>query len=574
MIMKLRKTSLYLILIVIIALALRVIAAYNTDIGTDEMIYSLLPLGIIGSGQLNTIEGAPVFFYITDIGYKLFGGITAISARFASILFGAFASVVIFLIAMELFDDKKAALISAFLFAVSSFAVSYTVEMDMTAYFFALLSILFFMKSLKDYSYLYLASLFLMIGALSKPIVLALIVPYAFVFVINYVKQPHHYTEDKTLKIDKHLIKVLIITCAIAIAAASPVLIYNYFTYSYSGTTDYYFASILGIGEYPLKGVSQQVWSLQKLASISTSMFLFFLKYDAVLLFFGLSGGVLFFRKKLLHSLTLWLAALLILFYVAGKVGGGQHHLLLPAVFSIFGGTALLRFGRWIKDKFAFGYFIHVILAIALVFSVVTLNKTIGMRDSSTTLVLRDFVVDNIEEEAIVVTDPRIFTGVHAWVFNDRYYISGTDFSRLMTSLSTVPEEQRVLAPVYYLECNPITYCGWKPEDFDRISELGEQITQQFKEITTKVADINAGHHFVVHTALIQVPMQLYTLIEQGKTFWGYPIAWNQPERAIDYYEAAGFGKLVNYFGLVVLYINVLVALLSIPFVVYLVKNE
>ncbi len=572
--MRVKKTHLYLMLIVVLAIILRVIIAHNTDVGTDEMVYSLLPLGIIGSGQLNTIEGSPMFFYITDIGYKLFGKITAISARFASILFGAFASVVIFLIAVELFEDKKAALISAFLFAASSFVLSLNFEMDMTAYFFALLSILCFMKSFKKDRYLYLSSLFLMIGALTKPIVLVLVIPFASVFVLDYVKQPQHYTEGKTLKIDKHLITVLVISIAIALAAASPVLIYNYFTYSHLGATDYYFASILGIGEYPLKGVSQQVWSFQKLIAISTSMFLYFLKYDTPLIFFGLLGGVLFFKRKLLNSLMLWAAALLILFYVAGKVGGGQHHILLPAVLSIFGGYGLLKFGQWVKDKFSFGYVVPIILVITLVFSIVTIQKAIGLRDSATTLVLRDFVVDKIEEEAIIVTDPRIFTGVHAWVFNDRSHISGIEFSRAMTSLKDVPKEQRILAPVYYLECNPVTYCGWKPEDFNRISAVGEEITRQFKEITTKVADINAGHQFAVHSTFIEVPMQIYEIIDQSKTFWGYPIGWNHPERAIDHYEVDGFDKLVNSLGLSVLYINLLIALLSIPFVVYLViKN-
>ena len=570
--MRIKKTYLYLILIVTLAIVLRVVAAHNTDVGTDEMIYSLIPLGIIGSGQLNTIEGAPVYFYITDIGYKLFGGITAVSVRFTSILFGAFASLVIFLIAIELFDDKNAALISAFLFAVSSFALSYNTEMDMTAYFFALLSILFFMKSFTNPKNLYLSFLFLVIGALSKPIVLALAVPFCFVFVIHYFKKNAH-SENKIIKIEKRLVKILLITVIISIIAASPVLIYNYLTYTSTGSTDYYFASILGIGEYPIGGVSQQTWSFAKFSSISTSIFFNFLKKDIIVLLFGLGGSLWFFRKKLLHSLTLWLSALLILIYVAGKAGGGQHHLLLPAVLSIFGGYALVHSSELIKSRFRFNHFILAVLVIALVLSMVTLQKAAAIRENATTLVLRDFVVDNIEKEAIVVTDPRIFNGLHAWVFNDRYFISGTDFAQIMTSLSNVPKEQRVLVPVYYLECNPITYCGWKPEDFNRISAAGEQITQEFKEITEKVADINAGHHFIVRSAFIQVPIQLYDIIDKSKTFWGYPIGWNYPEQAVDHYDAQGLGNILNGFGLLVLYIDVIIALLSIPFVVYLVKK-
>ena len=289
---------------------------------------------------------------------------------------------------------------------------------------------------------------------------------------------------------------------------------------------------------------------------------------------FGLLGTVLFFRKKPLHSLTLLLSALLILVYVAGKAGGGQHHLLLPAVLSIFGGYGLVQSAGWIKNRFGFKHLVFAVLGAALIFSMITTQKAVAIRENATTLVLRDFVVDNIEKEAIVVTDPRIFNGLHAWVFNDRYFISGTDFAQIMTSLSNVPKEQRVLVPVYYLECNPITYCGWKPEDFNRISAAGEQITQEFKEITEKVADINAGHHFIVRSAFIQVPIQLYDIIDKSKTFWGYPIGWNYPEQAVDHYDAQGLGNILNGFGLLVLYANVIIALLSLPFVVYLVFKK
>ena len=84
--MKLTKTSLYLFAIFILAVILRFYAAHHIDLATDEMIYSILPLNIISAEKLGTVEQSTLFFYLTDLGYKLFGGITAISARFFSAL--------------------------------------------------------------------------------------------------------------------------------------------------------------------------------------------------------------------------------------------------------------------------------------------------------------------------------------------------------------------------------------------------------------------------------------------------------------------------------------------------------
>ena len=91
-----KKTNILLLGIFLLSLILRLIVANNIPISTDEMIYSIIPLNIIGSGNIGTIEQSPLNFYLADLGYKLFGGITAISVRFVSILFGSLATLVIF----------------------------------------------------------------------------------------------------------------------------------------------------------------------------------------------------------------------------------------------------------------------------------------------------------------------------------------------------------------------------------------------------------------------------------------------------------------------------------------------
>ncbi|MBS3139320.1 glycosyltransferase family 39 protein, partial [Candidatus Woesearchaeota archaeon] len=162
--MKLTKTAAMLGFIVLLALVLRIIAANYVNVSTDEMIYSILPLNIMSAGRLGTVEQSPLAFYLNDFSYMIFGGISPISIRLPGILFGAASVVLIFLLSLQLVKDKTAAYGAALLFTFSGYALINNVEMDMAAFFFALLSIYFFIRSLDDSWYLYLASVSLALG--------------------------------------------------------------------------------------------------------------------------------------------------------------------------------------------------------------------------------------------------------------------------------------------------------------------------------------------------------------------------------------------------------------------------
>src|SRR3989344_1466140 len=169
--MKINKTKLLLLIIIVLSLILRLYAAYHTDVATDEMIYSLIPFNIISAHRLSTVEQSPVYFYLDDIGYAFSGDISALSARITSVIFGALAVLVIFLITKELFREKKAALLAGFFFAVSGHALHFNIEMDMVAYFFVLLGIYFLIKAWKgDEKNVYYSFLFLALAVMVKRI--------------------------------------------------------------------------------------------------------------------------------------------------------------------------------------------------------------------------------------------------------------------------------------------------------------------------------------------------------------------------------------------------------------------
>ncbi len=561
--MKITKTNFFLIVIFLIALLLRIFAAHNTDVATDEMIYSIIPLNIISAEQLGTIEQSPLFFYLNDLSYMLFDGITPISIRLWSIIFGALSIFVIYLISKELFRNKNAALLSSFLFAVSSHAISYNYEMDMVAFFFVGLSTYFFIKFLdyKKNKNLYFASLFMALGILSKNIVILI----GFSFVIIYLVS---LKRNKFNDLKKE-IKSILVALFIVLLMVSPVFAYNYLTYQEKGTTDYYFSNILGVGDSIHDGMDKQ-WETSRFISITKEKFKQLFKYDFILLFSCIVGLFYSLKKK---SNGIWLVFLsLILFhsYMAGQTGSASHYLWWPFVLSIFAGFGIFKIRDLFKSKIKFK---HLVLCIVLASSFLVYNTTLDLKESrekSITLSLRDYVHQEIPEDAIVIIDPRIYRGIHAWVFNDKHYLEGTHYSNLINSMNNVHGKLKEV-PIYYIECGPGTNCGWKPEDFARIFNVGEDLSNYFQKNLQKVAEIKATHYFKIYKGSIEVPSGVYDIIDRSHVFWFYPIGWKYPELAVDYYPR---DNLVHKTGLLILYLNVLLTIFTIPFVLWLVFRK
>src|SRR3989344_4048205 len=186
--MKVSKTSLLLFGVILLAFIIRIIVVQHLDVSTDEMTYSLAPYNIISAGVLGTIDQSPVYFYLADIGYLFFSHLTPFAIRFPSIIFGALSCILIFIFSRQLHQDKKAALYSALLFATSGYAILFNYEMDMGAFFFALLSMYFFVRAFNSPRHYYYAALFFGIGVLVKNIILVFVPAYVIVFAFHEYK--------------------------------------------------------------------------------------------------------------------------------------------------------------------------------------------------------------------------------------------------------------------------------------------------------------------------------------------------------------------------------------------------
>ena len=576
--MKLTKTHLILIAIFALAFLVRLYSAAHVDIGSDAIIYSLIPLNIIDAQRLSTVEQAPVYFYLTDLSYKIFGNLTLTSTRFASILFGAAATILLYLFTLKIFNNKNTALFSSFLFALSGYAIRYNQEMDMTAFFLALLSMYFFLYVLENKpKYLYLSLGTLALATLVKPIVL-LLLPAYFIIWFWHGCNNHQgliYKKENKITFNPHILKTLLLSILLCIIIVAPVLTYNYLLYKEKGITDYYFTVLAGIGNNQIyKGQEAELWTISRTFTITGIIFKFLLKYDALLLILGLIGIPLAIQKNRMASLFLLLCLLIYPLYLLGKMSSATHYVWIPLLLSIFAGYALStitqKYQQFIKPKHIFAF-----LCLILLFtSSITLYNISKLKQNSIQNLLNEYAVDNLPDNAIIVVDPRVYRGIYTWALSDKHYLEGTYFPQLTNNLDKLPGPTQTL-PIYYIECGPGKTCGWKPEDYQRISDYGIQLSQSLTPNMKLIKQLQTADTLNIYQSTINVPLSIYEPIDRTHTHWYTPIGWKYTDQAIDNYTPKTlFDKTLNALSYLILYLDVLLALLSILYVFYLLFKE
>lgn len=563
--MKVSKTSLLLLGVIIFAFVLRFIVVQNLDVSSDEMIYSLAPYNIISAGALGTIDQSPLYFYLTDITYHFFSHLSPLVIRFTSLLFGLLTCAVIFLYSRHIFQDKKAALFSAVLFATSGYAILYNYEMDMGAFFFALLSMYFFIQAFEKPRFYFYSAVFFALGVLIKNIILVFVPVYIAVFAYHeYKHRTLFQTHEGRVIFKKDVLKSILSGVLVFLFIISPVLFYNYIVYQEKGIADFYFAGVIGSEASPIQGISVQPWHTGALVSTAFSKFKELARADIIVLLFGGFGVFLSLWKPRKETILLLLSLLFLMVYVGGKTASSTHFLWIPVVLSILGGYSIaLLFSRFPAAERIMTVILFAAICINAFFII---QESRSQHDNSLTVLLREYV-PSIPNEALVIVDPRVYRGIDAWVFHDKHYLEGNYAPQLFEQMNSAPG-QAIQIPLYYVECSPKgKFCGWKPEDFERIAPFGEQLSAQFKNITTPITEIGTKDVVAIHKGVIGIKPGFIEAVDRTHQHWGYSVGWKYPEDNIDYYEAEGFLKFLHVLGLIILYIDVLIALISIPLV-------
>ncbi len=595
------KSKLYLILIIILGFILRVISAINMRVYADDMHFAVHAINFLESGKLETYDqSCGLWFAITDIFYKLFGGATQFASRFASVLFGTLLIIGVFLLAKEFFN-KKIALISAFLVAVSPFAVkAITADMDPTVIFFIVFSLLFFIEGIKKNKNLLFYTSATLLGVAIMIKVYALLFIPGFLFFYFYIKMKTRQKEKKIRKLNKEDIKKIFVFLFIIFIFCTPTLIHNYLLYKDKGIMDLQFTRIFGFGKE--KSAQYYSWDVQfdnTKTRINLKNFFFgneahnhlphglvplkWVLYSNPLIFILGGVGLLYLFKKQRNYFVLFFSLCLIpLFYLTNVILLPKHFLFIIVFLSIPAAFFVNWFNNRIQNKFTKFKLIYIIFLI-LIFSLFYLGlSNIGVvhfyaKDAVSQMF--DYK-ENIADDTLILTDSRIYTGQSIWMFNDKYFLDVSKFQELLNLQEQLPGNVENIN-VYFIEC-ALDDCGWGTiaTTGQELNKSMEQYVEIFNNKSNKKIEIYSPYpnkncwlgfcekrnHFNIYK--IEMPLKKSSLqvADSTHTFFLYPLKYNENLNQIfDKYDIhTTFDKLLNKFGFLVTYFAIIIVFLSI----------
>lgn len=600
------KKRILLVVIVLLGLILRIIAARNITVSADDMHFTIHAIDFLKSGKLVTYDqSSSLWFYATDIFYGIFG-INQIGSRMAAILFGTLSIIIMFYLSREFFDEKIG-LIAAFLLAISPFHIKNTIaEMDVMAMFFVLFAILMFVKGLKmeKNKYLAFAGILIGLGILTKVYAL-LFIPVALAFALYDNKKKSGKYLDRRIK------KKLLVFLVIAFIFAIPSLAHNYLLYKDKGFTDLIYTNALGIG----KETSTQYYSWDTGFGDKADFRGFFLgksKHngygptptslvalgnvyfaDPTVFILGVIGLIICFfrnRKYFFYSVSV---LIFVFFYMASRILMSKHYLFLlvtlipmaALTFSILDD----RIKKAIKE-FRLRYLIIALLIFTLIFLGFAARTTLSHFYTQSEIGQVIGYKDHIPEQSLVVADSRIYRGAIHWMFNGRNYVESAYFPQILDA-SQKSSGQKVLVDVYFLEC-VLDDCGWGTvKDQPEFNQSSEQIVEFFKNGSQIDKEFYSAfgqkkylpfssekeiHFFTLYRTRMNLDPGIFTALKQTKVWFLYPIGYDESIAPIfDKYQThTSFGYLLDKLAHLIIYIAIIFAFLAMLKALYIIFQE
>ena len=569
------KTLLILGVIFILAVLLRAISAQHSNVITDESVFAVRSINFLSSGMYSTIDQAPLHLALVDLSERIFG-VSGWSSRLPNILFGGLAVFLIYLIVRE-FGDRKWALLSALLFALSPFSILFNIEPDITAIFFMLLSILFFIKALhKDQKYFLYSFFFLGVATLAKLIALFILPAYIIGLVYYHWKRdsnPLFTTSTGKIKFKRAGIKTLLWASLLLLIAFSPILIYNILLHIHTGLPDLIFARSLGFSGYDQYfGPELRTWSF---ASNLKVMWIFIQRlwsFDTILLFSSLVGIVYSVIRKKKENIILLIAFFGILFFISGTAGTSKsHYLFLTPFLAILGGYAFAEILQKFKNQQA--VFIAVTVLLLAFSSVILIHNKILQPEGM--VELRE-EAKKMENNALVIVDSRIYRGNIAWNFHDKHYVESQYFPQVHQILND-QNLSKVTAPVYFVECIQDD-CGWGRgiKENKEVQELNEGLVALFKEGAVEVIDVPGKQYsFKIYKTMMMVHPDVYIAVDGTHQFMFYSVGWEDQTQNIDHFTITSPSlKALHFLGKILFYLLLALSLASVYLVYKLLRNE
>ncbi|TSC96882.1 MAG: putative 4-amino-4-deoxy-l-arabinose lipid A transferase [Parcubacteria group bacterium Athens1014_26] len=365
------KNTVFLILA--LAFLLRVWGIGSKDMIGDEATYAFRSIGYLDylgtnfqtqpvdwykDGQLpdwthlSFHDHPPLVFIIQNLFFRIFGD-SLLVARLPGIILGT-VSVFIFYLLVKMFFGETIALLSAFLFTVSSSLVAFsrTALMEPILLFFVLLNIYFFFRFLKDKKWWWVFGITFGLVLLTKYIGVFL----AFVYLLYLV-----IADRKIFKQWRFYASFLI-----TLVLFSPVIIYNIFLYKTRGHFDLQFAYLFGQNAPEWTGLLGKIQSPFK--DIGKNLLEFYGIPAMVAIGAGFFYSIFLFAKRQDKRFLFWWIYVFSLTVLLMKIGSAHRFLSLygPA-FYFFAG--FLAFELWSSKAISkFYYLARPLIVVFVVF--------------------------------------------------------------------------------------------------------------------------------------------------------------------------------------------------------------
>ncbi len=561
------KEEKWLILILLIGVLLRFLVARNISALGDEMVHGPHAIGFLHSGLISTLAQSPLWFYLTDIVTR-FLNVTLFSVRFLSFFYGSLSIIIIYLLTSKMFD-KKVALISSFLLSVSFFTIRYTLaEMDLSAIFFLLLAIYFFLESNEKNKFPFLSAVCLGIASLIKTLSLFFVPAFLIAFFL--------FNQSKEKKQIKNNLKKAFIFGIVILLFFSPILLHNYFWYKDKGMVDTYFAQYFDIGEVRQAYAGQLGYDsgllsdrfVEGVFTMSNAVF----SMDPLIVLIGIFGIILSFSLKNIRKEWFFL----ILFQSIGFIflilsnWLATHYTTMIPVFCIFGGFFIDKFSKSFKTFQDIGpkKILAFILILIFLFQICLLFPHLTSRSGISQM--RNYAIDNMEKDSIVIVDARIYRGRIVFMFHDFHYLESSFFPQIIDLNQKLPS-QNIPTKVYFIECVRDD-CGWGTITEGGLNDSSEQLVQAFSEQATLEKTIYGGGgydeetgkpYFKIYSTMMNFKPQIMPQIDLTHEWFYYPVNYIPKEKIWDNYNVYGvFDNLLYLFSKVVIFISIFLAIL------------
>lgn len=560
----------YLILIVVLGLILRLIAVNNISPSVaDEMVHGPHAIGIIGSGAISMQNQCPVWFYLTDIIYKIFG-VNAFSGRFLSFFFGLLTIPLVYLITKKMFNEKIA-LIASFLLAISHFHIRYALmEMDEAMIFFILLAFYYFIKGIetkKEFNLPFF--IFMAVAVLIKPITL-MFIP-AFVIYFFYVLFKRKDNEKRKEFFSKNK-KSIIIGVILFSLFMSPILVYNYLLYKEKGITDIQFARFFRVSPemyQGLAGINEPFRFSTILQKGSQFLWNSFSTLNPIITLLGIFGiFLLLFSKNRLAKF--FLSSFIIPFiFLLGTSLLQTHFVIFMIPLCMSASFFIVKISKSsLRKKIKSRNTIAILLILIFLVNIWFLWPYLTSR--SAIFKTRSFAIENIGENDIVIADARTYRGRIAFMFHDKHYLESSYFGQIIQTMQNM-SGQDISIGVYFIEC-VIDDCGWgtigNQPDFNSSTEW---IVDYFKNNSEKILTIDSGGldtyegnapYFNIYRTTITSKPQIYQLVDSTHQWFYYPVMW-KGDRYDRYQLDRAYKSMLHSSAYFILWIAIIIAIIS-----------